>query len=49
MMWKAFLYPGTLFFFIAAFLAFHQGASLSVLFIAFGIGSAIAAKRCFQG
>jgi hypothetical protein len=48
LMWKVFLYLGALVFSVAAFLAYHQGARLSVLFIAFAIGSAIAAKRCFQ-
>ena len=48
LMWKSFLYLGALLFFVAAFLAYHQGAWLSVLFIAFAIGSAIAAKKCFQ-
>jgi hypothetical protein len=47
LMWKIFLYLGALFFFVAAFLAYHQGASLSVLFIGFAIGSALAAKKCF--
>lgn len=48
LMWKTFLYLGAMLFFVAAFLAYHQGAWLSVLFIAFAIGSAIAAKKCFQ-
>lgn len=48
LMWKTFLYLGALLFFVAAFLSYHQGAWLSVLFIAFAIGSGIAAKRCFQ-
>jgi hypothetical protein len=47
LVWKTFLYLGALFFFVAAFLAYHQGASLSVLFIVFAIGSAIATKKCF--
>ena len=47
LVWKSFLCLGALFFFVAFFLAYHQGASLSVLFIAFAIGSAIAAKKCF--
>jgi hypothetical protein len=46
LMWKTFLYLGALLFFVAAFLGYHQGAWLSVLFIAFAIGSAIAAKKC---
>jgi hypothetical protein len=44
---KTYLCPGALFFFIAAFPACHQGASLSVLFTPFAIGSATAAKKCF--
>jgi hypothetical protein len=47
-MWKTFLYLGALFFFVAAFLAYHQGVWLSVFFIAFAIGSAITAKKCFR-
>src|SRR5882724_12930788 len=47
LMWKIFLYLGALFFFVAAFFAYHQGASLSVFFIAFAIGSALVAKKCF--
>ena len=45
--WKTFLYVGALFFFVAAFLAYRQGVSPSVFFIAFAIGSAITAKKCF--
>jgi len=47
LMWKTFLYLGALLFFVAAFLAYHQGVWLSVLFIAFAISSTFAAKRCF--
>ena len=47
LMWKVFLYLGALFFFIAAFLAYHQGVHLSVLYIAFAAGSVIVAKECF--
>ena len=46
LMWKTFLYLAALFFLGAAFLAYHQGASLSVLFIAFAISSAFVAKKC---
>jgi hypothetical protein len=45
--WKTFLYLGALFFFVAAFLAYHQGVWLSVFFIGFAIGSAITAKKYF--
>jgi hypothetical protein len=48
LMWKVFLYIGALFFLVAALLAYHQGAWLSVLFIVFATGSLIAAKRCFE-
>jgi hypothetical protein len=47
LMWKTFLYLGGLLFLVAAFLAYHQGVWLSVLFIGFAIGSTFAAKRCF--
>jgi hypothetical protein len=47
LMWKTLLYLGALFFFVAAFLAYHQGAWLSLLFIAFAVGSALAARKCF--
>jgi hypothetical protein len=41
------IYFGALFFFVATFLSYHQGAWLSVLFFAFSIGSLITAKKCF--
>jgi len=47
LMWKVFLYLETVFFFVATFLAYNQGAWLSVLFLGFAIGSAITAKKCF--
>jgi hypothetical protein len=47
LMWRMFLYLVAMVFFVAAFLAYHQGLSLSVGFIVFGIGSAITAKKCF--
>jgi len=47
LMWKTFLYLGAMLFFAAAFLAYHQGASLSVLFIVFAVSSALVAKKCF--
>jgi len=47
LMWRTFICLGALFFLVAAFLAYHQGVWLSVFFIAFSIGSAIAAKVCF--
>jgi len=47
LMWRTFLYLGTLFFFVAAFLAYHQGAWLSVGFLAFAVFSAVTAKKCF--
>jgi hypothetical protein len=46
-MWKTFAYLGALFFFVAAFLSYHQGVWLSVFFIAFAIGSAIIARKYF--
>jgi hypothetical protein len=46
-MWQTFLYLTALFFFVAAFLAYHQGVWLCVLFIAFATGAAISAKKCF--
>ena len=47
LVWKTFLYLGALFFFVAAFLVYHQGVWLSVFFICCAIGSAITAKKCF--
>jgi hypothetical protein len=47
LMWKTFLYLGARLFFAAAFLAYHQGASLSVLLIVFAVSSALVAKKCF--
>ena len=47
LMWRNFIYLGAVGFFIAAFLAYHQGAWLSVLFLAFSIGSLITARKCF--
>jgi hypothetical protein len=47
LMWKTVLYLGALLFFVAAFLAYHRGVWLSVLFIVFAVGSTFAAKRCF--
>lgn len=45
--WKTFIYLGAIFFLVAAFLSYHQGAWLSAGFIGFSIGSAIVAKFCF--
>jgi len=47
LMWRNFIYLGAVGFFVAAFLAYHQGAWLSVLFSAFSIGSFITARKCF--
>lgn len=47
LMWKIFLYLGALFFFVAAFLAHHQGVWLSILFVAFASGSTVVARKCF--
>jgi hypothetical protein len=44
LVWRVFLYGVALFFLIAAFLAYHQGVWLSVTFVFFSIGSAIAAR-----
>ena len=46
LMWKVFIYLGAGFFFVAAFLAYHQGVWLSVFFIAASIGCFVAAKKC---
>ena len=48
LMWKVLLYLCSAFFCAAAFLAYHQGAWLTVEFIVFSIGSAITAQRCFK-
>jgi hypothetical protein len=47
LVWRVFLYLGALFFLTAAFLSYNQGAWLSVFFVLFSIGSAVAAKTCF--
>lgn len=47
-MWRTFIYLGALFFFVAAFLAYHQGVWLTVFFIAASIASAITARVCFE-
>ena len=47
LMWRNFIYLGAVGFFVAAFLAYPQGAWLSVLFLAFSIGSVITARKCF--
>ena len=47
LMWRNFIYLGAVGFCVAAFLAYHQGAWLSMLFLAFSIGSFITARRCF--
>jgi hypothetical protein len=47
LMWRNFIYLGSVFFFVAAFLAYHQGAWLSVLFFVFSIASLITARKCF--
>jgi hypothetical protein len=45
LVWRVFLYLGCLMFLGAAFMAYHQGLWLSVLFGFFSVASAIAAKR----
>ena len=47
LMWRNFIDLGAVGFFVATFLAYHQGAWLSVLFLAFSIGSFITARKCF--
>ena len=47
LMWRNFIYLGAVGFFVAAFLSYHQGAWLSVFFLAFSIGSLITARKCF--
>ncbi len=46
LVWQAFLYLGA-FFFLPAFLAYHEGVWLSVGFVCFSIGSVITATFCF--
>lgn len=46
-MWRTFIYLGALFFFVATFLAYHQGVWLSVFFFVASIACAITAKVCF--
>jgi len=48
LVWKTFVYLGAFFFFVAAFLSYHQGVWLSIIFMCLCIGSAIAARFCFQ-
>jgi hypothetical protein len=47
LLWRNFIYLGAVGSFSAAFLAYHQGAWLSVFFLAFSIGSLATAKKCF--
>ena len=47
LMWRNFIYLGAVGFFVAAFLAYHQGAWLSVFFLAFSVGAVITANKCF--
>jgi hypothetical protein len=47
LLWRNFIYLGAVGFFFAAFLAYHQGAWLSVFFLAFSIGSLVTARKCF--
>ena len=46
LLWRNFSYLGAVGFFIAAFLAYHQGAWLSVFFFGFSIGSLVTARKC---
>jgi hypothetical protein len=48
LMWKVLLYFGSSLFCVAAFLAYHQGISLSMVFIVLAIVSAVAAQKCFE-
>jgi hypothetical protein len=45
LLWRNFIYLGAVGFFIAAFLAYHQGAWLTVFFLAFSIASLVTAKK----
>jgi hypothetical protein len=47
LVWRNFIYLGAIGFFAAAFLAYHQGAWLSVFFLVFSIASLITARKCF--
>ncbi len=47
LVWRNFIYLGAIGFVVAAFLAYHQGAWLTVLFLAFSIASLLTAKKCF--
>ena len=47
LMWRNFIYLSAVGFVVAAFLAYHQGAWLSVLFLVFSIGSFVTARKCF--
>jgi len=46
LMWRNFIYLSAVGFFVAAFLAYHQGAWLSVCFLAFSVGSLITVRKC---
>jgi hypothetical protein len=47
LVWRNFIYLGAAGFFIAAFLAYHQGVWLTVFFLAFSVGSLLTARKCF--
>lgn len=47
LIWRNFIYLAGVGFFVAAFLAYHQGLWLSVFFLAFSVGSLITARKCF--
>ena len=47
LVWRNFIYLSAVGLFVAAFLSYHQGAWLSVGFLAFSIGSLMTARRCF--
>jgi hypothetical protein len=47
LLWRNFIYLGAVGFFVAAFLAYHQGAWLTVFFLAFSLASLVTARKCF--
>ena len=47
LLWRNFIYVGAVMFFTAAFLAYQQGAWLTVVFLAFSIASLITCEKMF--
>jgi hypothetical protein len=45
--WQTFLYLGVVFFVTAAFLSYHQGWYLSVIFAVMAIGCGVVVRKCF--